>query len=245
MSAHHLSFSKVDLAAYGCAFWARPDVTIHERPSRVSGVLGTNVHAACEAFVNKTVAPAMTKDEAKHWGSLKHWMESEPMFDGMELPLLYDAGTDTAKLCELGAGRRDYLGVTPTTMPGTLDLHRLVPSESLVVVLEVKTGAHGNVEKEPDNMQLASQGVAVARYLGVERVRVGTIFTRKTKVRPPTWHELDANALDMHAGSMRRILKLIPDAEPNRGAWCWNCPIGPEKGFASTCPAWANEQEVA
>ncbi len=242
---HHLSFSKGELADH-CTYWARCDVEIPERPSLKSGVKGTNIHAACAATVNGTPysGDPLTSEEARNWASLRRWLETEPPFSGMELPLIYDTATDTAKVCEVD-GHRGYLGVTDTSIPGTLDLYRLEPGR--LTLLEVKTGSHSRHAKEAEDQQLASQALAAARHFGAERVRVGKIFTRLTKTRPPNWHEHDADALDMHAGNLRRKLKMLPTSQPNRGDHCWDfCPIGPSrKDRLATCPAWVSDEAPA
>jgi hypothetical protein len=180
----------------------------------------------------------MEREEALIWGSLRGWLEAGERFTHSELPILYDATTDTATICKTGTDDRDYLGVTANKIPMRLDL---VDADDGVIV-DIKTGSKSNTEPAPTNLQLATQAVAASRLLGITEVRVGLVFPMKTKVHKPEWHTLDADALDEHAGKLHRVLKMIPNAEPNRGSWCWRCPIGPANGFTSSCPAWAGEE---
>ncbi len=235
--AHHLSGSKVDLALHGCLFWARPDTVHPARPMGAPAKRGVTVHTAFDRDFKGLALPEFHDDTRALWDQLKTWLMTQPNFTHSELPLLYDAENDTAAICETGEfGERDYLGVTALKVPMRLDLVRV--ERDVAWVLDVKTGSRSGTETEPANMQLASGAVAVSRLFGVERVKVGLVFPLKTKVHPPAWFELDADALDLHAGKLHRALKMLPTSGPVRGDHCWKCPIGPSKGYTTDCPAW-------
>ncbi len=241
MRAHNLSASKVDLAMYGCAYWARADVVQPARPLGAPAKRGLTVHKASDCHHKKEPGPEHHDDTAALWAQLEAWLSRESSYTASEIPLLYDAETDTAAICETGElGERDYLGVTTLKMPMRLDLVRVEPG--LAWVVDIKTGSRSNTSPAPENMQLATQAVAAARYYGVERAMVGLVFPMKTKVHEPEWHELDADALDLHAGKLHRVLKMLPTSQPNRGDWCFGCPIGPAKGFTTDCPAWVIDE---
>ncbi len=244
MKAHQLSGSKIDLALL-CQFWARPDVEHPARPMGRPALRGVNVHRASDRYHRGESPDDDLDDEEKGlWSSLKLWLGREPSFSHSEIPLLYDAESDTATVCEIGPdGERDYLGVTSMAVPTRLDLIRIGVGELWVV--DIKTGARANSSPSHENEQLATQAVAASRRFNAKRVHVGLVFPMKTKVHEPEWHTMDADLLDEQAGKLHRVLRMIPESEPVRGSHCWRCPIGPQKGFASTCPAWANEQEVA
>ncbi len=244
MKAHQLSASKIDLALL-CRFWARGDQEHLPRAMGRPALRGVNVHRASDRYHRGESPDDDLDDEEKGlWSSLKLWLGREPSFTHSEIPLLYDAENDTATICEVGpGGERDYLGVTAMKVPMRLDLVRV--GERQIWIVDIKTGARANSAPAFENVQLATQAVAASRHFGVELASVGLVFPMKTKVHEPEWHELDTDALDEHAGTLHRVLKMIPDSEPERGSHCWRCPMGPQKGFASNCPAWENEQEVA
>lgn len=246
MKAHHLSGSKADLSLC-CAYWARPEVVHQPRPLGAPARRGNTVHAASDADHKGIPGPEHHDDTEALWLTLKAWIDAEVaagrLFSDSEIPLLYDTEKDVASLCEIGElGPRDYLGVTAMKMPMRLDLVRVDRADGCVYVLDIKTGSRSGTASAHENVQLATMGLAAARFYGVPRANVGLIFPMKTKVHPPEWHELDAEALDLHAGRLHRVLRQLPLAEPNRGDWCWRCPIGPGKGVVSTCPAWQDEQ---
>lgn len=238
MKAHHLSASKVDLALC-CSWWARPDTEQQDRPPGEKAARGTVVHKASDCFQKGLALPAMDEEAAALWISLRAWEERVEPFTHSEIPLLYDAENDTTTPCQMGESERDYLGVTPMHIPMRLDLVRA--DGDGVRVVDIKTGSKANSAPPHENLQLATQAVAAARHFGVDRVSVGLVHPMKTKVHEPEWFELDADALDAHAGKLYRVLRTLPLAEPNRGSWCFRCPIGPAKGFVTKCPAWQIE----
>lgn len=242
MKAHQLSASKIDLAMW-CTYWARSDVTHPARPMGAPALRGTAVHKASDCYFHGSPLPRMDEDAMALWGSLKEWLRSMPPFTHSELALLYDAERDSAHICETGEDERDYLGVTGVKLPMRLDLIRYEGGiVRQVHIVDIKTGSRSNTSPAHENMQLATQAIAASRYYGVESVKVGLVFPMKTKVHPPEWHTLDADALDEHAGKLHRVLKTIPDSVPVKGQHCWRCPIGPAKGFRTDCPAWADEE---
>ncbi len=241
--AHHLSASKTDLSVY-CTFWARADTVVPTRPSGEKAVRGSSVHLAAERDHAGLPLPELDVAGAAMWATLKGWISSVPRFSHVELPLKYDAENDTASVCDIGPmGERDYLGITPMVIPAKLDL--LLHDGSELVICEIKTGAKSKTAPAPENMQLRTQAVAAARYFGVDRVRVGIVFPMLRKVHAPEYHPLGPDELDAHAGRLHRVLRMLPDSQPNRGPHCWNCPLGPSKGYTTDCPAWqVSEQDT-
>ncbi len=241
--AHLLSASKTELAMK-CSYFARADVEHEPRPSGEKAIRGTAVHLAMENWHKGLPIPELDREGAGMWASLKGWLEASPEYNHVELPLLYNADTDTATRCEMGEGDRAYLGVTKMTVPMRLDLAREWQDSEYIRVLELKTGSRGHTTPAPQNGQLRTQALAAARFFGADRVYVGIIFPLMTKVHAPEWHLLDAEALDEHAGRLHRVLKMLPESQPVRGEHCWNhCPIGPSRMHRSTCPAWAQEEK--
>lgn len=240
MRAHQFSGSKTDLAMC-CAYWARPDVVHPIRPMGAPAQRGITVHLASDCAHKGLPLPEFHDDTKALWESLRAWLATESAYTDSELPLLYDAESDTAAFGNTGTSDRDYLDVSAFKVPMRLDLVRV--GDEVLHVLDLKTGSKSGTAPASENLQLATQALAAARYFGVGRVKVGLVFPLKTKVHPPEWHELDAEALDLHAGKLHRVLKQIPTSQPVRGSWCFRCPVGPSKGFTTDCPAWQIEEE--
>jgi hypothetical protein len=239
VKAHQWSASKVDLGLL-CLYWARADVPNPKRIPSVPAARGIAVHKACENYNRERPLPALDEEGAALWATLKGWLDGSSRPTSVELPLLYDAENDMATTCEMGKGDRDYLNVGPMTIPMRLDL--VWTGDDLhPAVVDLKTGSRSGTVPAAQNLQLATQGLAFARYWGEERIDVGLVFPMKTKIHVD-WHTLDADALDAHAGLLHSRLRMLPTAEPVKGSHCWRCPIGPHKDHRSTCPAWANEE---
>lgn len=239
---HNLSASKVDLALYGCSYGFRGDVVAPERLAGAAAARGNTVHRASDCHHKGLPMPAFHDDTEALWLSLKRWLVGQLAFTHSEIPLLYDAANDSATLCETGpGGERDYLGVTERRMPMRLDLVRV--EDGVVWVCDIKTGSRSNTSPASENMQIATQAVAAARYFGVGRAQVGLVFPMKTKCHEPEWHMLGPDELDAHAGRLHRVLRSIPESVPVRGGWCWSgCPLGPSRNDRNaTCPEWQVE----
>lgn len=203
---------------------------------------GVAVHKASDHHHKNIPAPLMDAEAAALWDTLRTWLGYELPYTHSELPILYDSETDTATECGMGpGGERDYLGITATRIPMRLDLVRVDRIRNELYVLDIKTGSRSNSSPAHENVQLATQAVGASRLFGFDRAFVGLVFPLKTKCHEPEWHELGSDALDVHAGRLHRVLKMIPNSTPNRGDWCWKCGIGPAKSFKSTCPAWQTD----
>ncbi len=242
--AHTLSASKLDLA-FLCQYSFRGDVDVPDRPSGEKAIRGTAVHLASECFHHGRALPMLDEEGAALWRSLKGWLETTPKYNHSELALLYDAETDTATRCEMGAGPRDYKGVGPMRLPMRLDLVRERMDDDEIWIVDVKTGSRSNAAPAATNPQLATQAVAASRYFGVNRANVGLVFPMKTKVHVPEWHLIDGDALDEHAGKIHRVLQMIPDSKPFVGDHCYRCNLGPAKGQMAACPAWKQDADAA
>lgn len=240
--AHQLSASKLDLALH-CTHWCRSDIPHAKREMGPAAVRGVAVHLASDCHFKGLPVPEMEPEAAALWATLKGWLATQPAFTHSEFAILYDAGTDTATHAQTGETERDYLGVTALRIPMRLDLVRVDVEAGVAWVLDIKTGSKSNTLGSTENVQLATQAVGASRLFGVKRVMVGLVFPMKTKTHAPEWHEMDADALDAHAGRLHRTLRVIPDSLPVKGEHCWKfCPIGPVKnGPPATCGAWAEE----
>lgn len=234
MKAHQLSGSKIETGAQ-CLYWARPEVVHPYRPMSKAASKGVKVHKAAERYVKELPHQQMDPGSESLWSTLKRYLEQRG-FDHSEVALLYNAELDIAKACETGEGERDYLGVCKDSLPMRLDLVRFDGVD--LTVVDIKTGSKPNTEPARTNLQLATQAVAASRFYGVKSVTVGLAFPMKTKLHEDYW-VLGEEDLDSHAGKLRRMLRTIPEAQPIKGDKCRRCPIGPDRNYPSTCPAWA------
>jgi hypothetical protein len=235
--AHQWTGSKIDLGMH-CLYWARPEVKHPHRPPGAAAQRGINVHKASDCAHRREPLPPLDAVESAMFGQLRSWLSSRAEPDYSETVLLYDAENDSTTFGMVGETERDYLGVSPMTIPMRLDLAWAGP---VPTVIDIKTGSRSNMSPAAENLQIATQGLAMARLCGAKEARVGLVFALQTKV-----HEdmatLGADELDAHAGMLHKRLRALPTAEPVRGSHCWRCPIGPTRDDAATCPAWASEE---
>lgn len=235
MSAHHLSASKLALA-HACSWSFRADSPQHPRPSGVAARVGTLVHKMMELYVKTGAAPDLLPNADPAELAEAKTLFSKPVRDFLdstrwtacEIGLRYDAKTDTTKLGPR-RGEPGYEDVGETEIPTTLDLTHF--EDGLLSVVDLKSG-----KLVEDREQLYGQAVAAARYYGADRARVAYAYARKTKCDPPKWEMLDADALDMQAGRLSRLVRRLPVAAPVAGDYCWKCDARP------ACPAFGAEQ---
>lgn len=234
---HSLSGSKWWLAQ-ACAYWARADVVCPSRPVGLPAVYGTETHAHVEHVQRLRMGQApmgtaggvlLTDHEAEVWPMVRQanaYLETLDVPTHVEIPIIYNAETDRARLAEMD-GPRGYRDVGPMDIPTTLDLLWVGDEDSLDVV-DLKTGQERHAHPE----QLDLQALAASRLFGKTHARVGFLFARKTKVIPPKWRELDEDALAGEAFLAASVMRSLPMAQPQPGAHCWTCPLGRD-----ACPA--------
>lgn len=231
---HTLSMSKVNLALL-CAYSFRSDVDTHPRPSGVQARIGTGAHGRVEDWFHRldprTLDEEIRDKATRHAEQLIKWLT--PRRERIlycEIGLRYDADNDRA---EIGPKRGElgYHDVGPMVLPGTLDL-ALRGEDGVLEVIDTKTGQKKYVHDD----QVDVQGLALARKLGENVVRVGFIFPRLTKCDEPEMRTLTELDMDLRAGEMHNLMRHLPMAEPNPGEWCWRCDA------RATCPAYQAER---
>jgi hypothetical protein len=224
------------------------------RAAGVAARFGTEVHALVEArMAGHAYAPNGTEEEA-HARQAICWIEDcvigfgdSPIFS--ERGFVYDAANDAAawgpRRGEPGYDTLDNADESdesdeseqaakhakpprkpPHSIRGTIDLAWV--ADSTLHVVDIKTGKTANAHAE----QLHIQALALSRILGITSVRVGFLFTRKTKVIPPVWAVLDADRLNEEAGRLHRLLRTLPQAQAVRNDGCRWCEVAPQD-----CPA--------
>lgn len=243
---HRLTASRLALAAQ-CLYWARPDAA-PDRPSESSASrLGSALHAAAHAYpevdldaiANRwKLTPGETDTFLELYDSWAAWWPGYvgDRIERREVPFAWDTETWTAR--ELPSnGHRDYSACVAAEVPCTVDALLLVPRTPLagqmlpdgpiLEVLDLKTSwdwisAEGHA-------QLGGCGLAVARALGYESVKV-TI----ARVRP---EGVETNSVVLSTAQLDRIaldieghLQRIPAAQPMPGEHCAGCPS------AGNCP---------
>ena len=218
-----------------CLHGFRGDVPTFPRPTGDPAERGKIVHSLVESRVNGT--------PFSYDGSLTLLAEAKAIFAGpltgfvdsrkwtvCERGYRYDSVNDT---CVDGPRRGEpgYEDVPDHVLYGTVDLVAIEGDTALVV--DVKTG---KPPKDPE--QLYGQAVAISRRFGVPNARVMYARALKTKLELLDEELLDADRLDAEAGRIRRRLRLLPDAEPERGEWCWNCDTRP------VCSKWPRDEYI-
>ncbi len=233
MRAHYLSMSRMSLA-YLCAFGMRSDAAQFPRPAGAAAQTGSVVHAHIERHVNHDEGPPdfgkystdVLAEAAELFSpKLRGWLDATA-WTACEIGIRYDSAIDSSTVGPR-RGEPGYEDVGPRVLPGTLDLVHVDYAESLVTVVDAKSG-----KLVTDTEQLRAQAVAASRLYGVKRARVGYVYARKTKCDEPKWTYLDEDALDLEAGRIARLLRTLPMAKPAPGDdHCWKCDARPG------CPA--------
>ncbi len=226
--------SKLGLATK-CLYGFRPDVRAPERASGRAAAIGRIVHSMVEAavtgksFADDVDATLIGEAKAIYDGPLSHFVTSTK-WTICERGYRYDTSKDT---CADGPRRGEpgYEDVPPSVLIGTVDLVQIEGDSA--TVYDVKTG------KPPlDSEQLYGQAVSISRRYPVKTVKVAYARALKTKLDLLDEETLDVDRLDAEAGRIGKRLRMLPQAEPNPGEWCWRCDAWP------VCPAKRTESYV-
>lgn len=228
-----ITASKVH-AARRCGYAFRPDVPKTPRKPGKAAVMGTAAHELLEKYVEDWWAPEVDnkfKPAARHAAQAFNWVKAYGRPTYVEKGFLYNTETDTA---ELGPRRGEPgYDVTPEhCIRGTFDM--VWDLEGTGTVIDYKTGKVKNAHVD----QLKIQAVAASRIWGFKGVAIGFLFSRLTKVIEPKFEYMSEDDLDSEAGGLRKLLKVIPTAEPTQGDHCRWCDVTP-----GACPVWANGTE--
>lgn len=226
-------------AARRCGYAFRPDVPKTPREPGKSAVMGTAAHEELEALINSWPPlhpepwpiPKGWAESKRHAHQAYRWVYGFGRPTHVEKGFIYNTETDTA---EIGPRRGEPgYDVTPDhCIRGTFDM--VWVNGDAGTVIDYKTGKVENAHVD----QLNIQAVAASRIWGLKTVRVGFLFSRLTKVIEPKFERLSTDDLDSEAGGFRKLLKVIPTAEPTQGDHCRWCDVTP-----GACPVWANGTE--
>lgn len=234
-----ITASKVH-AARRCGYAFRPDVPKTPREPGKAAVMGTAAHEELEALIKLGVGPQAPSKSMMNASYPKHerhayqaylWVYEYGLPTHVELGFLYNTETDTAAL----GPRRGEPGydVTPEhCIRGTFDM--VWDLKGTGTVIDYKTGKVKNAHVD----QLKIQAVAASRIWGFKGVAIGFLFSRLTKVIEPKFEYMNEDDLDSEAGGLRKLLHVIPTAEPTQGDHCRWCDVTP-----GACPVWANGTE--
>lgn len=198
-------------------------------------MLGNEAHGYVEAKVQGFEPPPVSDDAKRIGETACAWLDDVDVPTGVEIAIVYDAGTDTARRVH-PKNHREYGELGQLEIPMTLDLFWDLPEEDCVVIRDLKTGKkeHAHVE------QLEMQALGLTRLLGRSKARVGFLWARKTKTEAPPLIELSASDLEAAAWRAASVMLGIPTSTPVTGQQCWLCPLG-----RAACPAHQepNEQD--
>jgi hypothetical protein len=227
-----LTLSKTGLAGR-CVHFARPDVPEQRREVSIYARKGIALHAMIEhdgepprdVWAGIEEADA---DEVRGW--YWSWLES-PLSDEAwqhEVAIAIDPRAGSARL--LDTKGRDYSGVGPHEIPGTLDLVRV--EDDRVVVVDIKTGQQAHTEPAATNTQLHNYALGICRATGRDAALVIVAMIDENGVFE-TRAELDGFDLVTVETELVATLDAIPEARPQPGMHCrelW-CPA------LAVCPA--------
>jgi hypothetical protein len=227
---NRLSGSRYWLATQ-CRYPFRPNVAWEERVWP-AGLLGTAVHSLVEAHQLTRIhdelhVPPQSPHDLEAYPIARQanaWLDNADIPHAVEVAIVYDAATDTARQLPKGK-HRDYGELGPMEIPTTLDLVWL--TDTHVIIRDLKSGKKQNAHPE----QLHIQALAAARLYGRERALVGFLWARKTKADADALEELGPGELEAESWRAASIMRRLPMAQPEPGDWCWACPAKP------TCPA--------
>lgn len=229
-----ITASKVH-AARRCGYAFRPDVPKTPRFPGAAARMGTLAHETLESLVRARVPSTDLAgaylDHDRHAVQAYKWVHKYGLPTHVELGFLYNTKTDTAAL----GPRRGEPGydVTPEhCIRGTFDM--VWDLKGTGTVIDYKTGKVKNAHVD----QLKIQAVAASRIWGFKGVAIGFLFSRLTKVIEPKFEYMNEDDLDSEAGGLRKLLHVIPTAEPTQGDHCRWCDVTP-----GACPVWANGTE--
>lgn len=222
-----ITASKVH-AARRCGYAFRPDVPKTPREPGKAAVMGTEAHELLEAMILMHTIVCKDKDALRHAKQAYDWVCDFGRPTHVEKGFIYNTETDTA---ELGPRRGEPgYDVTPEhCIRGTFDM--VWDQHNGGIVIDYKTGKVENAHVD----QLKIQAVAASRIWGFKGVSIGFLFSRLTKVIEPKFEFMSEDDLDSEAGGFRKLLKVIPTAEPTHGDHCRWCEV-----TQGSCPIWAN-----
>jgi hypothetical protein len=219
--------------ALACSYAFRSDVRVVEREPGAAAVIGSEAHGYVEAKALGLPPPPVSEDAQRIGERACAWLDDVDIPTAVEIAIVYDAGTDTARRVHL-KGHREYGELGQLEIPTTLDLLWDLPEEDCVVIRDLKTGKKEHAHME----QLEIQALAATRLLKRSKARVGFLWARKTKTEADPLVELSAVDLEAAAWRVASVMLGIPTAQPITGQHCWLCPLG-----RSACPAFQEPTE--
>lgn len=198
-----------------------------------AAALGTETHSYVEvSLAGQNVAAQFFGDDAKKMGDQAlHWIDDVGVPTAVEIKIIYNAETDTARPPKLPPERmkapREYGEFSAVEMPMTLDL--VWVHDDHVAIRDLKTGKKENAHPE----QLLVQALGATRLYKKPLAKVGFLFARKTKCEADRATDLGPDALEAASWEMASTLRRLPLAQPTPGDGqvCWFCPARP------ACPA--------
>jgi hypothetical protein len=204
-----LSASGLELAAACPASQALAQV---RRPSDAYQTRGTAIHAYLEAALSGDPDALASVDEEHR--AVCAGIDLARLFPpgstlATEVPVAYDAATDTARALPR-RGHRNYGSLKATDVPGTIDVVETWGSPvERVAVVDWKSGW---LQVSSDSLQLAFYGLCVARLYGVDEVTVRIVQLDDAGGATVDERTLDAFDLLDVAGQVGRILERVAAA---------------------------------
>ena len=206
--------------AVHCGHSFRGDIPVPYEKSGPAAVHGTAVHAAIEAYLDRSEYPKEADDE-KVFATFSTWLEWWDRVGGRdfpgamtEVPMVLDVQRATVRQVPRGA-HRAYGEIGPFEIPMTIDL--CSPCDGPIASLyDWKTGRPGDACAP----QLATNALALSIATGATAAFAQAIYLTPQVVIEAEPVELDALDLGEHLDTLRRVMRALPMAEPVPGPHC-------------------------
>lgn len=219
-----------------CAYPFRPDVDVRDTTQSEAAALGSEAHLYVETVCKGgDVGPLFLSENATRIGKqVMGWLATQPKPTAVEIKLVYDAATDTARMVDEAKypGARNYGPTTASEIPVTLDM--VWDLGSSVRCRDLKTGKKDYAHRE----QLVIQALAASRYYGRQTAEIGFVWGRLTKCEADPIETLEADDLIAAGWEVAATMTGIPNATTATGSHCYFCPARKQG-----CPAHAEPTE--
>lgn len=212
-----------------CQYWARPEVQAPPMPANESMQLGTEVHAAIDAWLlGDAPQPGELSDDAAPlfaaW--LDWWQGSDLAKLGRwrsEQGYKYNPKTFTAVPLGRIVGR-EYGEVEADEIAGSIDAMYVDEDAAVAHIVDWKTGMNlsGMTEDAKDNKQLRGYALSVAHAHALETVHVYVARISEDGVKL-SQHTLDSFDIADAAEQLRSLVNAIPSSKPSPGMHCRRC----------------------
>lgn len=210
-----------------CQYWARPEVDAPPMPANESMQLGTEVHAAIDAWLlgDAPQPSELSEDAAPLFAAWLDWWQGCDLAKigkwKSEQGYKYNPKTFTAVPLGRIVGR-EYGAVDADEIAGSIDALCVVGKEAHIIDWKTGMNLSGMTEDAKDNKQLRGYALSVAHAHGLETVHVYVARISEDGVKL-SQHTLDTFDIADAAETLRSLVNAIPSSKPSPGMHCRRC----------------------